>query len=143
VPSIGPLDKAAGQLPKEGAVIIVTASYEGQPPDNARKFVSWMDGLPVGALTGVKYAVFGVGNKDWARTYQAIPKKIDQKLADRGAIQLVERGEANARGDFFGDFDRWYADFWQQSAQPSGKKHGHSLPCLCSRSSSCKRCATR
>ena len=50
-PSVGPLDSAAGHLPKEGAVIIVTASYEGQPPDNARQFVSWMDGLPTDALT--------------------------------------------------------------------------------------------
>jgi cytochrome P450/NADPH-cytochrome P450 reductase len=121
-PSIGPLDSAAGQLPTDGAVIIVTATYEGQPPDNARKFVVWLDGLPANALTGVKYAVFGCGNKDWARTYQAIPKKIDQRLADLGATRLIERGEANARGDFFGDFDRWYADFWQKIGAVFGQE---------------------
>ena len=87
-------------------------SYEGQPPDNARSFVAWMDGLPPGALAGVRYAVFGVGNKDWARTYQAMPKKVDETLATLGAERLVERGEANARGDFFGEFEDWYEGFW-------------------------------
>lgn len=114
VPSLGPLDSATGTLSTDGAVIVVTASYEGQPPDNARRFVAWMDGVAAGALTGVRYAVFGVGNRDWTRTYQAIPTKIDERFAALGATRLVVRGEADARGDFFGDFDRWYASFWPQ-----------------------------
>jgi cytochrome P450 / NADPH-cytochrome P450 reductase len=120
--SIGPLDSAVGQLPTAGAVVVVTASYEGQPPDNARGFVAWMDGLPPGALAGVRYAVFGVGNKDWARTYQAMPKKVDETLAALGAERLVERGEANARGDFFGDFDRWYGGFWARIGAAFGQE---------------------
>lgn len=111
-PSLGPLDSAAGHLPTDGAVIIVTASYEGQPPDNARQFVAWAESLAAGALKGVRYAVFGCGNRDWARTYQAIPKLIDERLAAAGAQRLLARGEADARGDFFGDFDRWYAGLW-------------------------------
>src|SRR5262249_29628959 len=75
-----------------------------------------------GALAGRRYAVFGVGNRDWARTYQAIPTKIDQTLAALGAERLVERGEANARGDFFGDFDRWYADFWTRIGAAFGQE---------------------
>lgn len=114
VPAIAPLDSVAGHLPREGAVIIVTASYEGQPPDNARRFFEWTEKLTAESLTGVKYAVFGCGNKDWARTYQAIPKFIDGKLSEAGAERVMERGEANARGDFFGDFDRWYEGFWQK-----------------------------
>src|SRR6476620_9123220 len=75
-PTIGPLDEAAGGLPTEGLVAIVASSYEGQPPDNARKFVAWTEGLRPGALAGVRYTVFGNGNKDWARTYQEVPKAI-------------------------------------------------------------------
>jgi cytochrome P450 / NADPH-cytochrome P450 reductase len=111
-PTVAPLDDAAGHLPTEGAVVIVTSSYEGQPPDNAREFVRWAGDLPEGALRGVRYAVFGCGNTDWARTYQAVPKAVDENLARAGATRLVPRGEANARGDFFGDFDDWYAGFW-------------------------------
>ena len=91
----------------------MAASYEGHPTDNAKQFVPWLEGLPAGSLKGVKFAVFGCGNKDWARTYQAVPKQIDNKLAEVGAQRLIKRGEADARADFFGDFDRWYTPFWQ------------------------------
>ena len=111
-PTIGPLDEAAGGLPTEGLVAIVASSYEGQPPDNARKFMAWTEGLQPGALAGVRYTVFGNGNKDWARTYQEVPKAIDARLEAAGAARIYARGEANARGDFFGDFEEWYAGFW-------------------------------
>ncbi|HEX2910153.1 MAG TPA: cytochrome P450 [Chloroflexia bacterium] len=122
VPTIAPLDEAVDNLPKDGAVVIVTASYEGQPPDNARKFVDWLEKQPAGSLQGVKYTVFGCGNKDWARTYQAVPKLIDRKLEEAGAERLIERGEANARGDFFGDFDLWYKSFWPEIGEAFGQE---------------------
>ncbi|MFC7622751.1 bifunctional cytochrome P450/NADPH--P450 reductase [Microlunatus sp. GCM10028923] len=110
--TVEPLDSAAGHLPTEGLVIIVCSSYEGQPPDNARAFVDWVKGLPDGALDGVRTVVFGCGNTDWARTYQAVPKLIDGQLERCGARRLAGRGEANAGGDFFGDFEDWYAELW-------------------------------
>ncbi|CAI3796964.1 bifunctional cytochrome P450/NADPH--P450 reductase [Pseudarthrobacter sp. MM222] len=111
-PTIGPLDDAAGGLPTEGLVAVVASSYEGQPPDNARKFMAWTEGLRPGTLAGVRFTVFGNGNRDWARTYQEVPKAIDARLEAAGAVRIYARGEANARGDFFGDFDAWYAGFW-------------------------------
>jgi cytochrome P450/NADPH-cytochrome P450 reductase len=111
-PTIGTLDEAAGGLPTEGLVAVVSSSYEGQPPDNARKFLAWTAGLQPGSLAGVRYTVFGNGNKDWAQTYQEVPKAIDARLESAGAARVYARGEANARGDFFGDFDEWYAGFW-------------------------------
>ncbi|MCB5292433.1 bifunctional cytochrome P450/NADPH--P450 reductase [Arthrobacter sp. SO3] len=111
-PTIGPLDEAAGGLPTEGLVMVVSSSYEGQPPDNARKFLAWTQGLKPGSLAGVRYVVFGNGNKDWARTYQEVPKAVDARLGAAGAVRIYARGEANARGDFFGDFNEWYAGFW-------------------------------
>ncbi len=120
--SVAPLDEYVGRLPTEGAVVIVTSSYEGQPPDQARQFVAWMETLKAGELQGVRYAVFGCGNRDWVRTYQAIPTRIDRALAAAGATRLKERGEADARGDFFGDFDRWYDSFWSSLAPTFGKR---------------------
>lgn len=128
VPATAPLDSAAGHLPKEGIVVIVTSSYEGKPPDNARRFVAWAEELTANSLSGVRYAVFGCGNKDWARTYQAIPKFIDRKLAEAGAERLVERGEANARGDFFGDFDDWYEQFQQKIGEAFGQAAREPAP---------------
>lgn len=109
---IGVLDDHVARLPTTGAVLVVTASYEGQPTDNARNFVAWLDQLGPGDLRGVKFGVFGCGNRDWVRTYQAIPKRIDAKLEAAGAVRVVERGEADARGDFFGEFDRWNEALW-------------------------------
>ncbi len=106
------MDDHVGDLPTGGALTVVTASYNGEPPDNARVFCEWLDGLEPGALDGVRYAVFGCGNRDWSATYQAVPRRVDEALSRAGAERLMERGEADARGDFFGDFDAWYEPVW-------------------------------
>ncbi|WNG26573.1 cytochrome P450 [Cystobacter fuscus] len=117
---VASLDEYAGKLPKEGAVVIVTASYNGQPPDNARAFHTWLSSVPADALQGVRYAVFGCGNRDWGETYQAVPKFIDERLSAAGARSLLPRGEADARADFFGDFDYWYSPFWTRVGEGLG-----------------------
>ncbi|WP_434384320.1 bifunctional cytochrome P450/NADPH--P450 reductase [Melittangium boletus] len=121
---VAPLDEATGKLPKEGAVVLVTASYNGQPPDNARGFHAWLSHVPEGSLLGVRYAVFGCGNRDWAATYQAIPTHFDERLHAAGAEALLARGEADARGDFFGDFEQWYAPFWTRVGEALGVRAG-------------------
>ena len=121
-PTVAALDNYAGNLPKDGPVIIVTASYEGQPPDNARQFVPTVEALPEGALKGLRFAVFGCGNRQWARTYQAIPKRIDAALAKAGAQRFAERGETDSGGDFFGAFDEWYATLWPQLGTALGRE---------------------
>ncbi len=63
VPKVQILDEAIGVLPRDGPVVIVTSSYEGEPPDNAVHFVSWLKSLQELPLTGLKYAVFGCGNR--------------------------------------------------------------------------------
>jgi len=119
---VGPLDDHAGSLPADGAVAIVTASYEGHPPDNAKQFAAWLDALAPGALKGVRYAVFGCGNRQWARTYQAVPKRFDAALEAAGATRVRDRGETDAGGDFFGDFDRWYEGLWSDLGRALGKR---------------------
>jgi cytochrome P450 / NADPH-cytochrome P450 reductase len=121
-PTVAPLDDYAGRLPKDSLVIVLSASYEGQPPDNARQFVSWVEGLNSGELSGLKYAVFGCGNRQWPRTYQAIPIRIDAALEKAGATRLRERGETDASGDFFGAFDGWYASLWNELDSAVGKE---------------------
>lgn len=115
------LDEYAGRLPAMGAIAIVTASYNGAPPDNAAEFYRWLtDGLPPGSLDGVKYTVFGAGNRNWASTYQAVPRMIDEKLAEFGARRLFERGEGDARDDLDGFFQSWKARLWPTLASAFG-----------------------
>ncbi len=115
------LDEASGALPKDGVVVIVTASYEGKPPANARQFVAWAERLEAGALSGVHYTVFGCGNRDWVRTYQRIPTLLDERLEAAGATRVRARGEGDASGDFFGDFEGWYDGLWHDLGAAFGQ----------------------
>jgi cytochrome P450 / NADPH-cytochrome P450 reductase len=73
----------------------------------------------------VRYAVFGCGNKDWAATYQHVPRYIDQKLAEAGARNVFERGEGDARGgDLEGQFESWFAKLRPISAREFGIETG-------------------
>ena len=112
--TVGPLDDHVGALPAEGGVVVVSASYNGQPPDNAVKFCRWLQdpSLPADALAGVGYTVFGCGNRDWAATYQAIPTMIDVQMEKHGAKRIYRRGEGDARGDFDNDYRGWYGPLW-------------------------------
>ncbi|MFO1160615.1 MAG: cytochrome P450 [Reyranellaceae bacterium] len=105
--SLGSLDDAAGKLPTEGAVAIVCASYNGSPPDNAGAFIAALEDAPEGTLKGVRYTVFGCGNRDWASTYQAVPRRIDELMAEKGAERLYPRGEGDAKEDLDGHFQAW------------------------------------
>ncbi|AOS62030.1 bifunctional cytochrome P450/NADPH--P450 reductase [Actinoalloteichus hymeniacidonis] len=116
---VAPLDDHAGTLPTEGPVVIVTSSYNGTPPDNARRFVDWLtESEP--ELTGVDYLVLGCGSLDWAATYQRIPTRIDEAMAAAGANRIRERGVTDARTDFFGDWERWYRPLWSELAARYG-----------------------
>ncbi|MHC1562294.1 bifunctional cytochrome P450/NADPH--P450 reductase [Actinomycetospora sp. C-140] len=105
------LDEAVGELPTEGAVVVVTSSYNGEPPDNAAKFCAWLDSDAASA-TGVRFTVFGCGNRDWAATYQAVPTRVDAGLEAKGGARVYPRGEGDARGDFDAQFEDWYGGLW-------------------------------
>ncbi|WP_339273038.1 cytochrome P450 [Paenibacillus sp. FSL W8-0187] len=117
---VGTLDDYAGRLPKEGAVIIVTASYNGQPPSNAKAFTEWLENAAESEIQGVRYAVFGCGDHNWASTYQRIPRLIDEQLAVKGAQRLLTRGESDASGDFEREVDEWTEHLWPDLMQSLG-----------------------
>ena len=115
--------RRVGELPTEGAVVVVTSSYNGQPPDNAAKFCTWVDD-PATSLAGVRYTVFGCGNRDWSATYQAVPTRVDAALEARGATRVYPRGEGDARGDFDAQFEAWYAGLWDALGSALGLDAG-------------------
>ncbi|KAF8606724.1 cytochrome P450 [Ceratobasidium sp. AG-I] len=117
--TIGTLNSVAGNIPKDGPVVIITASFEGEPADNAGHFFEALTSSAGQAdLSGVSYAVFGAGNRDWAQTYQRVPKLIDATLEKKGARKLLERGEADAGGDLFTQsFEEWEENLWKTLAK--------------------------
>ena len=120
--TVASLDDYTDKLPTEGGVVITTSSYNGTPPDNAAEFFDWLcnDSLGPDALEGVNYTVFGCGDRDWAATYQRVPKMIDAALEEHGARRVYQRGEGDASDDFDGQFRGWYEHLWQPIAEALG-----------------------
>ncbi|WNC16559.1 bifunctional cytochrome P450/NADPH--P450 reductase [Brevibacillus brevis] len=109
---VATLNDRLGHLPKEGALLIVTSSYNGKPPGNARQFVQWLEQVELGELNGVHYSVFGCGDHNWASTYQEVPRYIDEMLAEKGATRFSLRGEGDASADFEKQLDAWKSQMW-------------------------------
>lgn len=108
------LDSATDKLPKTHPVVIITASYEGQPADNATHFVEWIKNLKGDKLSGVQFAVYGCGHRDWQATFQCIPILVDKLLGEHGGERITKRGVSDAAGgNMFTDFEEWEdASFW-------------------------------
>ncbi|WP_298335106.1 cytochrome P450 [uncultured Erythrobacter sp.] len=104
--TMAPLDAFVGKLPAEGAVAIACASYNGMPPDNAAKFVDWLEATKA-RLDEVSYFLVGCGNSDWAATFQEVPRKIDVRLEALGAKRIVASEELDARADVDTQFHTW------------------------------------
>ncbi|CCM04888.1 uncharacterized protein FIBRA_07084 [Fibroporia radiculosa] len=116
--SIGTLDSFTGKIPTDGPVVIITASFEGEPADNAAHFVEWITSLKGSELTNVSYGLFGCGNRDWYQSYQRIPTLIDRLLEERGGRRLVPRGVGDASAaEFFERYDDWQAQLWESLSQ--------------------------
>ena len=115
--ALATLDERLGALPQTGILVVVTATYNGQPPDSATRTG---DAITEGSFAeprpGLGYALLGCGNTLWP-TYQAFPKRLEAALAATGARALLPRAEADANADFDGDVERWLQSFWRVIAQ--------------------------
>ncbi|GAB4402362.1 MAG: bifunctional cytochrome P450/NADPH--P450 reductase CypB [Microscillaceae bacterium] len=106
------LDDLVEDFPKTGILVIVSATYNGQPPHNARRFAEWL-AQATNCPAGLQYAVFGCGNTQW-QTFQAFPRFIDQRLSALGSARLQMAGEADAARSGFEDaFEAWEKQLWQ------------------------------
>ncbi|MFF5475827.1 cytochrome P450 [Streptomyces sp. NPDC012935] len=97
---VAALDDYAAGLPTDRPVVITAASYNGRPTDDATAFAAWLEEAV--DATDVTYAVLGVGDRNWAATYQHVPTRIDERLTELGATRLVDRTAADASGDLTG-----------------------------------------
>lgn len=118
--TVGPLDDAVGGLPDADANLIITSSYNGQPTDDARAFVAWLSSDDAALRGSPNVAVLGVGDRNWADTYQAVPKRIDERLTELGATPLLPRAEADTSGDLTGTVEEFEVALWTAMAQHFG-----------------------
>jgi cytochrome P450/NADPH-cytochrome P450 reductase len=117
--TLASLDERVDDLPRDGAVLITSSTYNGTPPDNAREFADWLKRTSA-SQEHVRYAVFGCGDRDWEATFQEFPKLIDTRLAELGATRIRDRGEGDASGDFDADLAGWERRLWSELAEALG-----------------------
>lgn len=117
---VATLNDHIDQLPKDELVLIITSSYNGKPPRNALQFVKWIEEVEQGRLKGVRFAVLGCGDLNWANTYQAVPRLIDEQLVLKGAERFTSRGEVDASGDYEKQLDEWVEQMWSDALNSLG-----------------------
>jgi cytochrome P450/NADPH-cytochrome P450 reductase len=110
--TITPLDAIVGALPIASPFVIVSSSYNGAPPSNAREFLRYLKSGDA-ELSSMRAAVLGVGDPAWHLTYQAVPTEMDGLLRQAGCTPMIERGALDVSQDFSADYLTWTASLWQ------------------------------
>ncbi|BBX45505.1 cytochrome P450 [Mycobacterium cookii] len=118
--TVSPLDDAVGGFPDAEAVVIIASSYNGQPTDDARAFLTWLLDADTALNPVPNVAVLGVGDHNWADTYQVIPQRIDERLGELEANRLVPRASADTSGDLVGVVEEFAGSLWSALAERYG-----------------------
>lgn len=92
------------------AVFCLATYGEGDPTDNAQDLHEWLQNGSAD-LTGVKYAVFGLGNKTYEH-FNKMGKYADTRLAEMGATRICELGMGDDDENIEDDFITWKEQFW-------------------------------
>lgn len=103
-------------LADSNLAIFLMATYgEGEPTDNAAKFARWLknaDGdVPGSFLSGLKFTVFGLGNRQYEH-FNKMGKQTNAGLESLGAQRVYTYGEGDDDGTLEEDFDNWKANLW-------------------------------
>ena len=99
--------------PQPDFTLIITSTYNGEPPQNAQEFVSQLSKQDAASLSNMKYAILGVGDSNWSVTFQRIPRFIDRRLSDCGACRLMPLTGADVDDNAQRALDTWAALVWQ------------------------------
>jgi len=132
-PKIFPLNdfSAANFSAANKAVIISSTWGDGEPPDNAADFWSWLNAESAPRLENLNYAVLGLGDKNYP-DFCGASKKMDARLEALGAKRISPRGECDV--DYEAPAKIWMDGLWEklagQVSRLPGSANGHSEPAV-------------
>nr|AXQ06577.1 NADPH cytochrome P450 reductase [Zygaena filipendulae] len=98
------------EIPNSLAVFCLATYGEGDPTDNCVDFYDWVRNSDPD-LTGLNYAVFGLGNKTYEH-YNAVAIVMDKRLEELGASRVCELGLGDDDANIEDDFITWKDKFW-------------------------------
>jgi NADPH-ferrihemoprotein reductase len=131
------------RLPSNHLAIFVMATYgEGEPTDNVTEFWNFLvidseGDIPIFSrqdegdvedvdeegnstenrpLHNLRYVVFGLGNRTYEH-FNAVARRLDERLTNLGARRIGERGEGDDDGNLEEDFISWKDGTWQAIAE--------------------------
>jgi MioC protein len=83
---------------REAVYLVCTSTYgQGDVPDNAKALYEAL-GAQKPDLAGVRYGVFGLGDRTYAETFNFGGKRFDELLSGLGAERIGERYMHDASG---------------------------------------------
>ncbi|KAF1760285.1 hypothetical protein GCK72_008532 [Caenorhabditis remanei] len=104
---------------EDALLVLCIATYgEGDPTDNAVTLVEYLNAGDCD-LSGVRFAVFGLGNKTYEH-FNEIGKQMDQQLEKLGAKRIFHMGLGDDDANLEEDFMIWREAFLPKVAEEFG-----------------------
>ncbi len=95
-----------------GKAVIVSSTWgDGEPPDNAANFWSWLNAANAPRLEKMRFAVLGLGDRNYG-DFCGASKKFDARLEALGATRIVPRGECDT--DYETAATAWIKELWSK-----------------------------
>jgi sulfite reductase (NADPH) flavoprotein alpha-component len=105
-------DHEQAKLPAGGKAVIISSTWgDGEPPDNAVNFWSWINADSAPRLENLHFAVLGLGDKNYS-DFCGASKKFDLRLEALGAKRLAPRGECDV--DYEAPAATWIDGLWDK-----------------------------
>jgi sulfite reductase (NADPH) flavoprotein alpha-component len=105
-------DHEQAGLATGGKAVIISSTWgDGEPPDNAVNFWSWINADSAPRLENLHFAVLGLGDKNYS-DFCGASKKFDLRLEALGAKRLAPRGECDV--DYEAPAATWIDGLWDK-----------------------------
>jgi len=108
---------------RKNVVVMIATCGEGQIPQNAATLFEELGRAEPGALTGVNYAVFALGDKAY-RHFCSAGTDYDQKMSELGATPIMDMGIGDDKDEdkFETGFEEWLPSWLKEVDAPADPK---------------------